>query len=260
MAVEIDIRGWRNADGGFGPVPGAGSEVEATAMVCLAFDDDLARAWLADAQQSDGSLGLQVGSVVRDATALGALALHPGPQRERALDYLVSLSGNNGGDSTVTTAGWPWTLGSHGWTEPTAWGLMAARHRPSASNRFADALAFFHERECAGGGWNHGSPEALGVNMGPYVQTTAVALLALADDEPALAERGVRVLERTWRAESVGVLTLATATCALQRARSADARNATDLLRSRVDETTGDAVVSAWFAFAEGALGPWEAS
>ena len=259
MAAGIEVEGWRNADGGFGPVPGAGSEVEATGMVAVAFDDDRARAWLADAQEADGSLGMQAGSVVRDATALGALALHPGAERERALDHLVSLYGRNGGDPAFDTFGWPWTRGAHGWTEPTAWGLMAIRHRVGSSDRLADALAFFHERECVGGGWNHGSPEALGVNIGPYVQTTAIALLALADDAPELAKRGLRVLERTWRAESDGVLTLATAVCALRRARSVEASEAAVVLGSRVEEAAGDTVNAAWLAFANGAPGPWEA-
>ena len=77
MTIRLYPERWRNDDGGFGPVTGAPSEAEATAMIALAFDDDPARAWLADAQQADGSLGLQVGSVVRDVTALGALALVP---------------------------------------------------------------------------------------------------------------------------------------------------------------------------------------
>src|SRR5829696_7557286 len=139
---------WRNDDGGYGPVAGAPSEPEATAMIAIAYGDDRSRSWLIDTQQADGSIGERVGSVVRDVTALGALALSPGAEREQALDHLISVAGQNGADPTMLTAGWPWTDGAHGWTEPTAWGLMAMRLRPSATERLADALAFFDEREC----------------------------------------------------------------------------------------------------------------
>jgi hypothetical protein len=251
------IQAWRNADGGFGPVPGAPSEPEATAMVALAFDDDRARGWIADAQQADGAVELRVGSVTRDVTSLGALALPPGAERERALDHVISVSGSNGADSTLATDGWPWTDGTHGWTEPTAWGLMALRLRPTADDRIADALAFFVERECAGGGWNYGAPETLGVQIGPYVQTTALALLALGSDEPAVSARGVGVLERMWRSESDGLLTLATTTCALRLGRSDQAEAAAAALagyKGKADDT----VTAAWVAFANGAPGPWE--
>ena len=183
----------RNDDGGYGPVDGAPSEPEATALVALAYDDGLARQWLLADQAADGSLALRAGSVTRDETALGALALDPGPSRERALDHVVAYQGHNGDDPYVHAFGWPWTEGAHGWTEPTAWGLLALRTlRPSATDRIADALAFFQERECAGGGWNYGSSVTLGVDLPPYVQTTAIALLGLGDRAPALAERGTR--------------------------------------------------------------------
>jgi hypothetical protein len=258
MTMYLDPERWRNADGGFGPIVGSPSEPEATAMVALAFDDTPARGWLADAQQADGSIGMQVGSVIRDVTALGALALSAGSARELALDHLESVAGLNGSDPTVATAGWPWTDGSHGWTEPTAWGLMALRLRRGAEGRLADARAFFEERECVGGGWNYGSPETLGVPIGPYVQTTALALLALADDEPMLSDRGLRVLEATWRSESAGLLTLATAICALRRGTSRDVEPAEEVLAAYTSDGEPDAVTAAWLAFARGAPGPWE--
>ena len=92
----------------------------------------------------------------------------------------------------MTAAGWPWTVDAHGWTEPTAWGYLALRLlRPSESARVADALSMFAERECVGGGWNYGSRTTLGVNLHPYVQTTALALLALGGSAPELTTRGV---------------------------------------------------------------------
>jgi hypothetical protein len=228
-------------------------------MVALAFDDEHARDWLAGNQQADGSFELRVGSVIRDVTALGALALGPGGERERALDHLVSVFGANGPDPTLATDGWPWTDGTHGWTEPTAWGLMALRLRPSASDRRADALAFFGERECAGGGWNYGAPETLDVPLGPYAQTTALALIALGADEPKLSTRGVGALERLWRSEADGLLTLATATCALRLGHSGQATAAATAF-DRYQGQAADTVTAAWAAFAAGHRGPWEAS
>jgi hypothetical protein len=259
MTWNPHLEAWRNDDGGFGPVAGAPSEPEATAMVALAFDDGAAHAWLVDAQQANGSIGLQVGSVTRDVTAIGALALPPGDARERALDHLMTVFGSNG-DAEYKTHGWPWTDDTHGWTEPTAWGLMATRLRPNAVDRSADALAFFRERECSGGGWNYGAPSTLGFGLGPFVQTTAIALLGLGDDEPDLAARGLRYLEETWRSESDGELTLATALCALRRAGSRDAREAAAALARFGLESVGDTIALSWLAFAHGAPGPWEVS
>jgi hypothetical protein len=116
---------------------------------------------------------------------------------------------------------------------------MALRLRPSASDRRADALAFFGERECAGGGWNYGAPETL--------------------DEPKLSTRGVGALERLWRSEADGLLTLATATCALRLGHSGQATAAATAF-DRYQGQAADTVTAAWAAFAAGHRGPWEAS
>lgn len=251
----------RNDDGGYGPVDGAPSEPEATALIALAYDDGLARQWLLADQAADGSLALRAGGVTRDETALGALALDPGPPRERALDHLVTNRGYNGDDPNVHAFGWPWTVGTHGWTEPTAWGLLALRTlRPSATDRIADAHAFFQERECAGGGWNYGSSITLGVDLPPYVQTTAIALLGLGETAPVLAQRGVRALERLWPSESAGLLSLAVTACALRLHASRESPAVASALRDAVPEGAVDTVTTAWVAFGLGASGPWDAA
>jgi hypothetical protein len=246
---------WRNYDGGYGPVDGAPSEPEATAMVALAFDDEPARAWLLRSQQADGSVGMRAGSVVRELTGIAALAMPAGAAREHALDHLLTVYGDNG-DAEYSTAGWPWTAGSHGWTEPTAWGLMAARLRQDADDRREDALSFFRERECDGGGWNYGAPETLGVPLGPYAQTTALAMLAIGRDDPDLVARAGSVLERMWRREADGPLSLATSVCALRVIGSDDAGVASSLLEANVGSAKGDTVATAWVAFARGAEPP----
>ena len=262
MTATAELEARRNEDGGFGPVIGAPSEPEATSLMALAYDDLGARRWLEAAQLSDGSSGLRAGSVFRDMTALVALALPPGAARERSLDHLVTIVGMNGPEPAVTATGWPSTDDAHGWVEPTAWGLLALRRcRPSARDRIDDALGLFRERECVAGGWNYGSRTTLGVDLVPFVQTTGLATLALGDEEPDLATRGVATLEQRWRSESAGLLSLATAACALDRAGSAQAPDARDeVMRARATGSpTGsdDNVVAAWMTFALDRVGPW---
>ena len=259
--VSSELAIHRNADGGFGPVTGAPSEPESTAFVALAFGDRGARAWVGSHQNADGSVEMRVGPVVRDVSPLAALALGSGGARERALDHTVAFEGHNGDDPLVSAFGWPWTEDTHGWTEPTAWGLLALRTlRPSASDRIADALALLEERECVGGGWNYGAREIFDVDLAPFVQTTAVALLALGDLSPSLTARGVAWLERSWRNESAGTLTLAAATCALRAARSGQASAALHALASRKPSTLNDTVASCWLHLATTGSGPWGAA
>lgn len=254
-AVTID----RNTDGGFGPVAGSPSEPEPTAFAAVAFGDRLARAWLREHQNPDGSVEMRVGSVVRDITPLAAIAVGRGVARERALDHTVSFQGYNGDDPLVHAFGWPWTDNTHGWTEPTAWGLLALRTlRPAAADRIADALALFSERECVGGGWNYGTREIFDVDIPPFVQTTSVALLALGDLAPVLAARGVAYLEHAWRKESDGPLSLATAVCALRSAGSSQDVEALDALTSVPADEIGDTVTACWAHMAINGTGPWE--
>jgi hypothetical protein len=115
----------------------------------------------------------------------------------------------------------------------------------------------FQERECVGGGWNYGSRETLGVNLPPYVQTTAVALLGLGDTDPNLADRGVAELERSWRSEIDGLLSTATTACALDLFGSPHAGSARDAVAATIRDGAPDTVVAAWTAFALGGRGPW---
>ncbi len=210
------LRARRNPDGGVGSVAGGGSEPEATALVALALDDDGARTWLADQVDEAGRVCLVAGAAASDRTALAALAMHPGTEREAALDHVVATVANDI-DPNASPRGWPWTLGAYGWVEPTAWGMLALRTvRPAATARIDDGLEMLRQRECAGGGWNFGTRTVNGVDLQPYVQTTSVALLGINGLDPAAVARGTRVLGSRWRVEASGLLSLATATVALQ--------------------------------------------
>jgi hypothetical protein len=218
LAFEDRLRASRNTDGGFGPIDDAASEAEATAVAALALDDDDARGWLRANQRADGGFGPVVGSVVRDDTAVAALALADGAERERALDHLVGTFGSNGPGAEGDALGWPWSDGTHGWVEPTSWALLALRaHRPDEAARLADGLALLRSRESVGGGWNFGDRTMLGVDLHPYVQTTALALFAVHGLDPGLSARGLDLLRRRWEAEAAGLLSLAVSAAALRR-------------------------------------------
>jgi hypothetical protein len=246
------LRARRNPDGGVGSVPGGASEPEATALVALALDDDGARTWLADQVDEDGRVCLVAGAAASDRTALAALAMHPGAEQEAALDHVVTTVANDI-DPNASPRGWPWTLGAYGWVEPTAWGVLALRTlRPSATARIDDGLEMLRQRECAGGGWNYGTRTVNGVNLQPYVQTTSVALLGINGRDAAAVARGTRVLRSRWRAEASGLLSLATATVALEVLGDAEAPAAREAVASHrsLGDPEADTASLAWAALA----------
>jgi hypothetical protein len=247
----------RAPDGGFGPVPDAPSEPEATAMAALALNDDRARAWLSANQRTDGGFGIEVGTVLRDDTALAALALPVGDERERALDRLEEVAAARSVSSWQVphredVLGWPWTDGTFGWTEPTAWGVLALRRYRPGSARINDGIGMLRDRECVDGGWNFGNRVAFDVNLRPYVQTTAVALLALAGAAPDLTRRGLSILRTTWRSEAVGLLSVASAAAAFRRFDSPEALPAITATHELAHVTPTDAVALAWAILATG--------
>jgi hypothetical protein len=174
------------------------------------------------------------------------------------VDRVVAVLGNNGPDPAVTARGWPWTDAAHGWVEPTAWGLLALRVlRPTETDRIDDAVALLRERESVEGGWNYGARTILGVNVEPFVQTTGMGLLGLGTLAPDLDRRAVAVLERRWRSEADGHLSLATAVCALDVAMSPEAARAAGSLVASGAVDDPDNVVAAWTTMATERTGPW---
>ncbi|HTG46433.1 MAG TPA: prenyltransferase/squalene oxidase repeat-containing protein [Actinomycetota bacterium] len=250
--LEDRLRSARNADGGFGPVAGVPSEPDATALAAIALDDGDARAWLAANQRADGGFGPVVGAVVRDDTAVAAMALPDGDARERALDRIVATAGANGPGGEGDPLGWPWSDGTHGWVEPTAWAILALRaHRPDASDRLDDGLALLRDRESVGGGWNFGDRTMLGVDLHPYVQTTGIALFAVHGLDPGLMARGLDTLRRRWASEASGLLSLALAAAAFRRYGDPAATETARRLRG-AEPVEPDTVALAWATIALG--------
>lgn len=84
-----------------------------------------------------------------------------------------------------TPRGWPWSRGCYHWVEPTSYNLYAfklpqqTKYKNGFDQMVTRAEKFLLENTCSTGGWNHGSHFSLGVNLPPYIVTTAEALLAL---------------------------------------------------------------------------------
>jgi hypothetical protein len=252
------LRARQNADGGFGTVTDGPSELESTALAAIGLADEQAVEWLSEKQEEDGSFGYRAGPVTSDKTGLVALALPEGASRDAAVEHLLTFRGIGGAEEgpvphDASVRGWPWTRGAFGWTEPTAWGLLALRrHRPSASDRISDAIGMLVDRECVEGGWNYGNRLVFDVELPPFVQTTALGLLALSGLDPSYTDRAVRVLSARWRGEAAGILSLAAAAAALRRYTHPDTAEAEHQLLARTDLELSDTIALAWSVIATG--------
>lgn len=114
----------------------------------------------------------------------------------RAVDKSVSFN--------PAKYGWSWVPGTTSWVIPTAFSLITlqqVRNRGIAraaaiDERIDMGVAMLLDRMCPGGGWNAGNGLAFGVAYTPYIDATAIALLALANYEK---QRGVQAsLDWLW--------------------------------------------------------------
>jgi hypothetical protein len=153
--------------------------------------------WPAFSGDEEGSwstaLALSVLNITSDAVSA----------RERALHWLLQGRGREANwfwrwkfkiaDRNVRfdpdKYGWPWLLGSASWVIPTAFSVIAIkqftvcnRSEPS-EKRIRLGVDMLVDRACAGGGWNSGNSVVYGVPLQPHVEATAIALLALQDEE-----------------------------------------------------------------------------
>ena len=85
--------------------------------------------------------------------------------------------------------GWPWISGSASWVIPTAFSVIAIKqftvcNRSEASEkRIHLGVEMLLDRACVDGGWNSGNSVVYGVPLRPHVEATAIALLALQDEQ-----------------------------------------------------------------------------
>jgi hypothetical protein len=107
--------------------------------------------------------------------------------------------------------GWPWVSGSASWVIPTAFSVIAIKqftvcNRSELSEeRIRLGVEMLLDRACASGGWNSGNSVVYGVPLLPHIEATAIALLALQDEERTpVIRRGLAWLkQRSATIESV---------------------------------------------------------
>jgi hypothetical protein len=114
------------------------------------------------------------------------------PQR-RAVNFLLETSGavskkqekNSIAGHDPSIRGWSWTEGTSPFVEPTALAVLALDvsghgHHP----RVKEAVSMLLNRQLAHGGWNYGNTTVYGQELRPLIESTGVALAALAGHAP----------------------------------------------------------------------------
>jgi len=201
----------QNRDGGWPYRPGGPSWTEPTAYALLALEAGglaaepaaRARGWLRAAQNPDGGWTPQPAVaestwVTAVVTLLGPLALGAAAYR-KGIAWVLAQSGQETGwisrlrllvlgdppSAEQCCAGWPWYPGTTAWVTPTALTMLALRKAlrmnpaEEVRARLEMGAAFLLAHACRDGGWNYGTPRAVGYDAGSYPETTGVALLAL---------------------------------------------------------------------------------
>ena len=214
----------QNSDGGWGYFPGKQSWLEPTVYAALGLVDDPGgaahRAWklLKTWQNADG--GWRPNAAVPESTWGTALAVtlgdalgESGPEIAGGVQWLINVRGEEsstlarvlrmfgagGAERDIRLKGWPWRSGTSAWVEPTAHSLIALRRaaRRRGKDRALRDRIDSGERmllgvQCADGGWNYGSPRALGLDLPSYPETTGLALAGLQGRAPSDALHRVR--------------------------------------------------------------------
>ena len=160
------------------------------------------------AQLSDGSWPSFIGDGESSwTTALAVCVLNSANDssgaRERGLSWLLKTKGREANwfwrwkfklaDRAVRfdpdRYGWPWLSGSASWVIPTAFSVIAIKQFTACSRseiserRIRLGVDMVLDRVCLGGGWNSGNSVVYGVPLPAQVESTAIALLALQDEE-----------------------------------------------------------------------------
>lgn len=202
------LRQSQNPDGGWGYFAGKASWLEPTAYAALALAGEPAadRAWklLSSWQLPDGSWKPSASVDVANwgtslCTTIAMARNEWGTPLRNGVNWLV---GSSGVESTwlnvlvariglvkqerdISLKSWPWKPGNSGWVEPTVHALVALKQASAklSSAELRDRIQMGESQlldvRSRDGGWNYGSPAALGVDLPSYPETTALALVAL---------------------------------------------------------------------------------
>jgi hypothetical protein len=209
-AAEV-LNAAQHVGGGWGWRPQDIPNTECTALAAMALRNPFPGSgvsWLRSRQSADGSWPLSDQVPVSSWTgALAVMALAGDAAGDsQALRGATWLLGRESGgfpwlqrlwlrlfvrervtDQDQGLVGWPWTDGTTAWVEPTAWSLLAVKRllphlpRARALERVRQAELMLADRMSIGGGWNYGNKRVMGVELPPYPDTTALALMALHD-------------------------------------------------------------------------------
>jgi hypothetical protein len=175
--------------------------------------------YLAAAQQADGSVGVREKEPTPGwPTSLAVIAWQHfdatkhKSRIDKGLAWITTMHGKSlersaeMGHNTLLD-GWPWAEGTHSWLEPTAFHLLAYRAVGQPSHtRAKEAIKLLIDRQLPSGGCNYGNTVVLGQTLRPHVQSTGIAMLALAgeNDPSGRLEKSL-----TWLAWSLNARTTA---------------------------------------------------
>jgi hypothetical protein len=212
LLEELRVRELRGGGWGFFGSRQVSLEATSLAILCLLAErpSEAQRLGklLSDVQLADGSWPSFVGDRESSwTTALAVCALNsvndPSKARERGESWLLRAKGREGhwfwrwkfktADRNVQfdpdKYGWPWISGSASWVIPTAFSIIAIKQF-TVCNRSEESEKRIHlgvemllDRACVDGGWNSGNSIVYGVPLRPHVEATAIALLALQDEQ-----------------------------------------------------------------------------
>lgn len=159
-------------------------------------------------QQPDGRVCLPGHPGVFWPTPLAVLAWQSSAAHRdaqgRAVQFLLHTTGRHwprqpgqpaGHDPALR--GWPWTEGTHSWTEPTALAIMSLRVAGHSGHaRVKEAEKMLLDRQLPKGGWNYGNTTVFGQELRPMPESTGLALSALAGGvSRELVERSLHYLK-----------------------------------------------------------------
>jgi hypothetical protein len=201
-AVVSDLKDSRNSDGGWGYFSGQDSATEPTSLALLALSvlepngdsPAAAEAWLISYQRQDGFFpAWPAHPEISWITPLGGLALYQRSRTSAVQAAAVALLSEQvytfpsllpnlyGYDTQIP--GWPWTSGDFSFVEPTSLAIIFLKQAGYWNEqRVRQGVQLLNDRALAAGGWNYGEPQVLEGDLYPAVLSTAMALLALADE------------------------------------------------------------------------------
>jgi hypothetical protein len=94
--------------------------------------------------------------------------------------------------------GWPWFSGTVSWVVPTAFAVLALKQAGSTTHlalkRIRLGMQMMIDRACHNGGWNAGNSVVFGSGLSAHIDTTAIALLVLTEDENPVVQRALNFL------------------------------------------------------------------